>query len=49
MVAAADPPRTAVRAPPLHVNSEISSPTLERFAAEGITLSNYYAYKYCGP
>lgn len=38
-----------IRAPPLHVNSEISSPTLERFAAEGITLSSYYAYRYCGP
>ena len=38
-----------IRAPPLHVNSEISSPTLTRMAKEGITLSNYYAYKYCGP
>ena len=38
-----------IRAPPLHVNSEIYSPTLQRFAAEGITLSSYYAYKYCGP
>jgi arylsulfatase B len=38
-----------IRAPPLHMNSEISSPTLQRFAAEGITLSSYYAYKYCGP
>lgn len=38
-----------IRAPPLHRNSEISSPTLQRFAAEGITLSSYYAYKYCGP
>ena len=38
-----------LRAPPLHRNSEISSPTLTRMAAEGITLSNYYAYTYCGP
>eukprot|EP01050_Picozoa_sp_SAG11_P016144 SAG11_NODE_2167_length_3725_cov_4.938224_2_plen_281_part_00 len=38
-----------IRAPPLHRNSEISSPMLQRFAAEGITLSSYYAYKYCGP
>ena len=38
-----------IRAPPLHVNSEISSPRLARMAKEGITLSNYYAYRYCGP
>ena len=38
-----------IHAPPLHVNAEIISPALARFATEGLVLSQYYAYRYCGP
>ena len=38
-----------LHAPPLHVNSEIQSPTLAKFARDGVVLSSYYSYKYCGP
>ena len=38
-----------LHAPPLHVNAEIQSPTLAQFARDGVTLSSYYSYKYCGP
>ena len=38
-----------LRAPPLHVNGEIESPHLASFAKQGVVLSQYYAYRYCGP
>ena len=31
------------------MNSEISTPTLHKLAKGGISLSNFMAYKYCGP
>ena len=38
-----------INAPPLYDNPEIISPELARLAREGISLSNYYAYKFCTP
>ena len=38
-----------LHAPPLHVSGEIRTPALARFAASGVSLSNFIAYKYCGP
>ena len=38
-----------IHAPPVHVNEEIKSPAMAQFAKEGVTLTNYYAYRYCGP
>jgi len=39
-----------VHAPPHHrANIEVKTPTFEKLAREGITLTNYYAYHVCGP
>jgi len=38
-----------LHAPPVHVNAEIESPAIAKLAEEGVTLTNYYAYRYCGP
>ena len=38
-----------VHAPPAHVNAEIKSPFIASLANEGVTLTSWYAYKYCGP
>jgi len=35
--------------PPVHINDEIKSPNLAKFAEAGVTLTNNYAYRYCGP
>jgi hypothetical protein len=38
-----------LHAPPVHVNAEIKSPAIAQFAKDGVTLTNYYSYRYCGP
>ena len=38
-----------LHAPPVHVNAEIQSPAIAAFAKDGVTLTNYYSFRYCGP